>query len=913
MPLDWLNTPLDVPVSELIARKKRAKTIEALRSQLQGRLAPSVNVRLQLADLLVQAGRGEEAVPVLLGLADEFAQDGFVAKAVAILKRVDKVSPGRADVQDRLEGLVQLQRTVGRRQEAGGGFELGIEEIAQDAGVPGDGMPALAEPAPALEEAASPFVKTGPMPQPESATAFEDDTFSGTSEVLDADPMTDADAPAAAASAVPAAVPAEPPAEAIATGPPTSGDPEAVAAEPETESEPKTAPEAETASEPAGEVEPAAEPEPSSSATAAPPAGVGGRIRGAFRRFLASLPGGRDEPGTAGEALPSASAEAPPDAVPPALPDAQAAPDEEPPATAAAAPDEAPPPSAAGSAAEDGTHPMPPEPAPAVAPAPADDAVQAVENEATDDEATHDEALDDEAIEVTSSIEIDEEPALPAEPLDEAGPGAAAAEGLSEDDYREQVLDLVQDLLQRPAARVKRPEPRPLDRDRVVAYAQRLVASPLFGTLSEEELLAVVRGLSLLRAHPGDIVVTEDEPAGGLYVLASGRVKVFVRNPDGRNFQVATLEDGDFFGEISTLSGRRRTATVVAAEPCDLLHLERATVDALARDHPRVCDVLEEHYIRRASSPEAAAVRAVVLQDAAAERKAIEILETHFGESRWDPRMRLRLADVLLKAGKYEDAVPILIDLADDLAREGHTSKAVAILKKIEQVQRRDVEEVSLAPLPRNAAPKPAPGGAGAAARGPAPAAAASGPRARIQTEERLQGWIVDLVRDAVARPSGPAAQPRAAPPALRAYGPGLLASPLFEEVSEDELVELIRSLRLTVFEPGDIVVSEGQPGTSLYILASGTAAVFVRAADGRSQPLTALGEGSFFGEIAALSGEARNATVTAATSCEVLELDRPTLDALTARYPGVRRVMEDFARRRLADPEAAALRREAR
>jgi hypothetical protein len=64
MPMDWLNTPVDVPISELIARKKRARMIETLRGQLEGRLAPGVQVRLQLADLLVQAGRAGEAVPV---------------------------------------------------------------------------------------------------------------------------------------------------------------------------------------------------------------------------------------------------------------------------------------------------------------------------------------------------------------------------------------------------------------------------------------------------------------------------------------------------------------------------------------------------------------------------------------------------------------------------------------------------------------------------------------------------------------------------------------------------------------------------------------------------------------------------------------------------------------------------------
>src|SRR5438045_9226973 len=105
MPLEWLNTPRDADIGELLARKKRAKAIDALRRQLQGRLAPPVAIRLQLADLLMQAGRVEEALPVLLGLADEFAGDGFVAKAVAILKRGGRVPPGRRVVGPRLRRL----------------------------------------------------------------------------------------------------------------------------------------------------------------------------------------------------------------------------------------------------------------------------------------------------------------------------------------------------------------------------------------------------------------------------------------------------------------------------------------------------------------------------------------------------------------------------------------------------------------------------------------------------------------------------------------------------------------------------------------------------------------------------------------------------------------------------------------
>src|SRR5688572_27968875 len=172
MPLDWLNTPLDADIGDLIAGKKRAKTIELLRSQLQGRLVPPVQMRLQLADLLVQAGREAEAIPVLIGLADEFAGDGFVAKAIAILKRVDKVQPGRGDVESRLARLVKLQRAApASRPRARHVPEFGMEEIRDDAEVT-----EAAEAAPETESPEAESAEPG-SPEPEPVLEAEPETM----------------------------------------------------------------------------------------------------------------------------------------------------------------------------------------------------------------------------------------------------------------------------------------------------------------------------------------------------------------------------------------------------------------------------------------------------------------------------------------------------------------------------------------------------------------------------------------------------------------------------------------------------------------------------------------------------------------------------------------------------------------
>ena len=116
--------------------------------------------------------------------------------------------------------------------------------------------------------------------------------------------------------------------------------------------------------------------------------------------------------------------------------------------------------------------------------------------------------------------------------------------------------------------------------------------SPLFSDFSADELAAVIHGLDLRSFAPGDLVVSQGEPGRSLFVVASGTVKVWVREGEGRGRFVRSLGEGDFFGEVSLLTGRPRTATVTAATRADLLELGWSRVEEIVRDHPRVADVL---------------------------------------------------------------------------------------------------------------------------------------------------------------------------------------------------------------------------------------------------------------------------------------------------------------------------------
>jgi cAMP-dependent protein kinase regulator len=122
--------------------------------------------------------------------------------------------------------------------------------------------------------------------------------------------------------------------------------------------------------------------------------------------------------------------------------------------------------------------------------------------------------------------------------------------------------------------------------------------------------------------------------------------------------------------------------------------------------------------------------------------------------------------------------------------------------------------------------------------------------------------------------------------------------SPLFEMLADDEREAVIRGMEGETHDEGSVIISEGDPGSSMYIVASGAVKVYTRGAGGTVY-LAQLGEGDFFGEVSVLTGKPRTATITASERTELLRLDREKLDDVLARYPGIRKVLDEFYKRR--------------
>src|SRR5258705_7666247 len=94
-----------------------------------------------------------------------------------------------------------------------------------------------------------------------------------------------------------------------------------------------------------------------------------------------------------------------------------------------------------------------------------------------------------------------------------------------------------------------------------------LKAVPFFTQLSDKEL-DVIRAVATEKSYPKSaVVLTEGEMGDSLYMIQTGKVKVFIGDEDGREIILKILGPGDFFGEMSMIDKQPRSASVTTLEP----------------------------------------------------------------------------------------------------------------------------------------------------------------------------------------------------------------------------------------------------------------------------------------------------------------------------------------------------------
>jgi len=146
-------------------------------------------------------------------------------------------------------------------------------------------------------------------------------------------------------------------------------------------------------------------------------------------------------------------------------------------------------------------------------------------------------------------------------------------------------------------------------------------------------------------------------------------------------------------------------------------------------------------------------------------------------------------------------------------------------------------------------------------------------------------GEDIDALIDSIIDDVGSSAAAAPAPPPQSSESPGGI--PLFAELSMQEFIDVAVVLERRPVKAGTVIVKEGDPGDSMFIISTGEAAATIDKG-GRGVQVATFSDGDFFGEMAVLSGEPRTATVTAVKNTELLELSRENLLQIFSKHPQV-------------------------
>lgn len=125
--------------------------------------------------------------------------------------------------------------------------------------------------------------------------------------------------------------------------------------------------------------------------------------------------------------------------------------------------------------------------------------------------------------------------------------------------------------------------------DRALEAVQDILrGTPYFADLSQSSLSAIAQTVVQRGYRRGDFVFHEGDDCDGLYIVKSGRVRVYKISPEGREQVLLVAEPGEPFNEVPVFDGGPNPASVEALEPTVLLLLPKSALLSVVEAEPEV-------------------------------------------------------------------------------------------------------------------------------------------------------------------------------------------------------------------------------------------------------------------------------------------------------------------------------------
>ena len=115
-----------------------------------------------------------------------------------------------------------------------------------------------------------------------------------------------------------------------------------------------------------------------------------------------------------------------------------------------------------------------------------------------------------------------------------------------------------------------------------------LQQNKLFDKIPRRKMLHVLETLHEKSYVKGETIFTEGEIGRALFLVVSGRIDLYKNMPDGTQVKVASINPGEFFGEMALIEERPRTTSAVVGEDAKMFLLFKIKLDALLYARPEI-------------------------------------------------------------------------------------------------------------------------------------------------------------------------------------------------------------------------------------------------------------------------------------------------------------------------------------
>jgi CRP/FNR family transcriptional regulator, cyclic AMP receptor protein len=112
--------------------------------------------------------------------------------------------------------------------------------------------------------------------------------------------------------------------------------------------------------------------------------------------------------------------------------------------------------------------------------------------------------------------------------------------------------------------------------------------TPLFASLTDREMQALAGRVSNRRFERGALLFSEGDSCTGLFLVASGKVRIFKLSAEGREQVLAVEGPGSSFAELPVFDGGNYPASASALESAEVLFISRKDFQNFCREHPDV-------------------------------------------------------------------------------------------------------------------------------------------------------------------------------------------------------------------------------------------------------------------------------------------------------------------------------------